>query len=82
MKGSIDKAKNDGIIKSVDDIKLTNEKKKVFKEGIAYDAFDDIEQGIFAVKQVGKLDDKKILTIGNPPFGKPKPKFRTRKFRS
>ena len=62
MKGSIDKAKNDGIIKSVDDIKLTDEEKMVFKEGIAYDAFDDVEQGIFAVKQVEKIGKEKMMT--------------------
>ena len=60
MKDSLEQAHKDGIIKSVEDIKLTNDKKKTFKEGIAYDAFDDVEQGIFAVAQVGKIDAQKM----------------------
>ena len=60
MKGSLDKAKKEGVIKTVDDIKLSNEKKKSFKEGIAYDSFDEVDQGIFAVRMVGKIDVQKM----------------------
>ena len=60
MKGSLEKAKQAGIITSVEDIKLSNDKKKTFKEGIAYEAFDEVEQGIFAVAQVEKIDAKKM----------------------
>ena len=60
MRDTLENANKDGIIKSVDDIKLTNEKKKTFKEGIAYDSFDEVDQGIFAVKQVEKIDGKKM----------------------
>ena len=59
MKGSLKKAAEDGIVKSTDDIKLNNDKKKKFKEGIAYDTFDDVDHGIFAVAQVEKVDAKK-----------------------
>ena len=52
MKLSIHKAQEAGVIKTVEDIKLTNDKKKNFKEGIAYDTFDDTEQGIFAVERL------------------------------
>ena len=74
MKESLEKAKDDGIIKSVEDIKLTNDKKKTFKEGIAYDVFDEEDQGVFAVAQVEKIDDKKMtdrITFSNyiyPPL--------------
>ena len=74
MKGSLEKAKEAEIIKSVEDIKLSNDKKKTFKEGIAYEAFDDVEQSIFAVAQVEKIDAKKVterLSISNyiyPPL--------------
>ena len=39
MQESIDKAKSDGVIKSVEDIKLNNDTKKVVKEGIMFDTF-------------------------------------------
>ena len=35
MKCSMEKAKERGVIKTVEDIKLSNDKKKTFKEGIA-----------------------------------------------
>ena len=52
MRLSINKAQEEGVIKTVEDIKLTNEKKKTFKEGIAYDTFDNVEQGLFAVARI------------------------------
>ena len=43
MQGSIQQAKLDGVIKSVEDIKLNNETKKIFKEGIMFDTFNKSE---------------------------------------
>ena len=68
MKGSLHQANDAGIIKSVNDIRLTNEKKKTFKEGIAYDSFDEVDQGFFGIKHIEKIDVKKIedrLLISN-----------------
>ena len=61
MKLSIQKAQKAGLIKTVEDIKLTNDKKKTFKEGTAYDTFDDTEQGIFAVAKIDVKNHKKIF---------------------
>ena len=41
------------LVKHVDDIKLSNDKKKVFGEGIAYDTFDTTDSGVFAVAWLG-----------------------------
>ena len=60
MKLSIEKAKDNGVIKTVEDIKLTNDKKKTFKEGIAFDTFDEVEQGFFAVARLEKEDKVRI----------------------
>ena len=61
MNMSIQKAKEIGVIKHVDDIKLTNEKKKGFKEGIVFDTFDETsDTGVFAVAKVGKIDQTKF----------------------
>ena len=61
MKSSITKAQSDGIIKTVEDIKLTNDKKKTFKEGIAYDVFDETDHNIFAVAKVDEKNHNKIF---------------------
>ena len=61
MNMSINKAKESGIIKHVDDIKLTNDKKKVFKEGIIFDTFDDTgDVAVFGVAKFGKIDKPRI----------------------
>ena len=39
MNESLDKAKESWVIKHVEDIKLSHEKKKVFKDGIIFDTF-------------------------------------------
>ena len=62
MKFSISKAQELNIIKTVEDIKLTNDKKKILKEGIAYDSLilDDLTEGIFAVVKVNTKDKDEI----------------------
>ena len=55
MKLSISKAQEIGVIKTVQDIKLTNEKKKVFKEGIVFDTFETADENIFAIHKVNKI---------------------------
>ena len=60
MTKSIEQAKQQGIVKHVDDIKLSNDMKKTFGEGVAYDTFDTTETGVFAVARIGKLDKEKI----------------------
>ena len=50
MQESIEKAKLDGVIKSVKDIKLSNKTKKLVKEGIVFNTFDSPEESsTFAV---------------------------------
>ena len=63
MQGSIEQAKLDGIIKSVEDIKLNNENKKIVKEGIMFDTFDKSEDGsAFAVVNLrSKFDTNKLV---------------------
>ena len=61
MKLPVNQAQEAGIIKTVEDIKLSNEKKKVFKEGIAYDTFDDTDQGIFALARIEETDHRKMF---------------------
>ena len=60
MQMSIEEAKEVGVIKTVEDIKLTNDKKKVFKEGIVYDTFEEADPTIFAVAKGATLDAQKI----------------------
>ena len=55
MNMSMEKAKENGIIKHVDNIKLTNDNKKVFVEGIIFDTFDDTgDAAVFGVAKIGK----------------------------
>ena len=60
MTMSMEKAKQEGVVKHVDDIKLNNDKKKIFGEGVAYDTFDTTGTGVFAVTRFGKIDKEKI----------------------
>ena len=60
MNKSEEQAKQDKVIKHVDDIKLSNDKKKTFGEGVAYDSFDTTGSGVFAVTKIGKIDKEKI----------------------
>ena len=60
MNMSMEQAKQEGIIKHVNDIKLSNDKKKIFGEGVAYDTFDTTGTGVFAVTKIGKIDKEKI----------------------
>ena len=44
----------------MNDIVLNNDqKKKSFREGIAYDLFDESDQSVFGILQVGKTDHEK-----------------------
>ena len=61
MRLSMSKAQEIGVVKTVEDIKLTNDKKKIFKEGIAYDTFSDVDQGFFAIAKVYAIYDDKIV---------------------
>ena len=54
MNKSVEQAKKEGVIKHVEDIKLSNDKKKIFGEGVAFDSFDTTGTGVFAVTRVGK----------------------------
>ena len=51
----LEEAKESGVIKTVEEIKLTNDKKKVFKEGIVYDTFEEVSPGVL---DVAKIDEK------------------------
>ena len=61
MKCSMEKAKERGVIKTVEDIKLSNDKKKTFKEGIAFDTFEENDQGVFAIVKVDVTNHKKMF---------------------
>lgn len=61
MQMSIDKAKDLGIIKTVEDIKLSNDNKKVFKEGIVYDTFEEADPSIFAASKGASFDKQKLF---------------------
>ena len=60
MNMSIEQAKQEGVVKHVDDIKLSNDKKKIFGEGVAYDTFDTTDTGVFAVTRIGKVDKEEV----------------------
>ena len=60
MNKSVEQAKKEGIIKHVDDIKLSNDKKKIFGEGVAYDTFDTTGTGVFAVTRIDRIDKEKM----------------------
>ena len=57
----IEKAKEGGIIKHVEDIKLSNENKKKFKDGIVFDTFDTENSDVLAVCNFGKKDIKYVF---------------------
>ena len=53
MPGTIEQAKQDGIVKSVNNIKINNESKKTVKEGIMFDTFNKSNDGsAFAIVNV------------------------------
>ena len=59
MRKSYEEAVTEGSIKSVKDIKLTNEAKKVMKEGVIFDIFDD-EANNVAVALTNTIDIRKV----------------------
>ena len=61
MTKSIEEAKESGVIKTVEEIKLTNDKKKVFKEGIVYDTFEEVSPGVLAVAKMDEKDENKTF---------------------
>ena len=64
MSSSIEKAKENGIIKHVEDIKLSNENKKKFKDGIVFDTFDIENLDVLAVCNFGKKDELQLEQLG------------------
>ena len=64
MSSSIEKAKEGGIIKHVEDIKLSNENKKKFKDGIVFDTFDIENSDVLAVCNFGKKDESQLEQLG------------------
>ena len=50
---------NEGIIKSVHKIKLTNDERKILKEGIIYDQFESDDYNVGFMK-INVVDVKKI----------------------
>ena len=57
MLGWLEAAKEKGIIKHVEDIKLSNDGKKIFSEGVVFDTLVE-ENDVFAVANVSKEDIK------------------------
>ena len=56
-----EKAKEIGVIRSVEDIKISNEMRSEFKEGIVYDAFEPNDPAAFAFAASSKFDEKKTF---------------------
>ena len=59
MNLEMEEAKKLGIIKTVEEIKLTNEEKKVFKKGIVYDTFEEADPTVFSVTKIASFDKQK-----------------------
>ena len=59
MRKSHEEALAEGVIKSVKDIKLSNDEKKKMKEGVIFDTFDTDEDNV-AVAMVNTIDLQKI----------------------
>ena len=59
MNKPLEVAKEAGIIKTVQDIKLTNESRKLVKEGIVFDAFEDESAAVFTVAR-SSIDMQKV----------------------
>ena len=59
MKKSYQEAVAEGIVKSVKDIKLTNDAKKVMKEGVIFDTFEDEFTNV-AVALINTIDIQKV----------------------
>ena len=57
MLGSLEVVKEKGIIKHVEDIKPSNNGKKIFREGVVFDTFVE-ENDVFAVANFSKEDIK------------------------
>ena len=59
-------------------MKLYHEKKKVFKDGVIFDTFDDSDPSVFALARVSKIDLYKVqdrMLKMNYLFAPLKPKF-------
>ena len=63
MRCSITKAKELGVVKSAEDIKLTNDERKIFKKELVYDEFEDHTTNTFAVVKVNKIDVQKMKVL-------------------
>ena len=63
MMQDLEKARQDGVIKHVDDLKLSNENKKIVNKELLFDEFyeGDPENSLFAVVNVGKIDKDLML---------------------
>ena len=60
MKLSRDNAIKGGIIRSVNDIKLTHEQRKIVKKGIVYDSFERYDTDAFGVLVTARVDIQKV----------------------
>ena len=52
MKGTVEAAVGKGILRSTNDIVLSNEKKKIFKEAVIYDSFDSNTVSEYSVNTI------------------------------
>ena len=59
MKLPYEDAIKSGVIKTVQDIKLSNDEKKIMREGIVFDTFDDKDDSNIAVAMVNSIDIEK-----------------------
>ena len=59
LRKTYEEAVADGVIKSVHDIKLTNDAKKTMKEGIIFDQFEADDNNV-AVAKINTIDVKKV----------------------
>ena len=63
MMQDLEKARQDGTIKHLEDLILSNENKKTVQKGLLYDEFHetDPENSLFAVVNVSKIDKDLML---------------------
>ena len=50
------------LIKDIEDIILSNDKKKVFRKDLLFDEFDDtVKAGLFAIVNIKKIDSSLVI---------------------
>ena len=59
MNKSLEDAKNDGSVKTTEEIRLSNDEKKVVRKGVSFDEFDETEES-FAMVVAARINPEKV----------------------